>query len=97
MNKIILCDSCKDIKNQEIYCNKCTFFIKQYCNNCLQQSEYICTKCKEVRDFLESDNKRQASSDRTDRNHIIHISLEYAENKKMLINPKPDALRGINK
>lgn len=92
MNKIILCKVCREVKDPENYCDKCAFYINQYCNNCMEKSIYTCTRCKEARDFLECDDKRQASSERTDRNHIIHISLEYAESKKMLKNKKLDAL-----
>ncbi|SKC77483.1 sigma factor-like helix-turn-helix DNA-binding protein [Maledivibacter halophilus] len=92
MNKIILCEVCREAKDQESFCPKCTFYIQQYCNNCIEKSAYTCAKCKEARNFLESDDKRQASAERTDRNHIIHISLEYAEGKKMLKNRKSNAL-----
>lgn len=95
MDQIILCNQCKDLNDKELLCDKCYFYVNYYCSNCHEKSEKKCSVCKDARAFLEWDDKRQASANRTDRNHIIHISLEYAENKKMLINPKPDALEEL--
>ncbi len=92
MNKIILCDVCQGTRSEEKYCDRCTFYIEEYCNNCTQQSVELCSICREARAFLESDDKRQASKERTDRNHIIHISVEYAEGKQMLTDMKSSPL-----
>lgn len=92
MNKIILCDACQSIGNEENYCDRCAFYIEEYCNNCTQRSEELCSICRDARSFLENDDKRQASKERTDRNHIIHISVEYAEGTQMLADMKSTPL-----
>lgn len=95
MNQIILCNKCKGAKNESELCSTCLFYIKHYCNNCHEKSEETCNICKEARTFLERDDKRQDSRERTDRNHIIHISLEYAESNKLLTNTSKDILDNV--
>lgn len=92
MNQIILCNQCEGLHDKELLCDKCAFYINQYCSNCNEKSEETCTVCKDARVFLERDDKRQASKERTDRNHIIHIDLSYAEDKKLIVKPQKDAL-----
>ncbi len=95
MNKTILCNKCKDVKNENELCSKCAFYIKHYCSNCYEKSEETCNICREARAFLDSDDKRQASKERTNRNHIIHISLEYAESKKMIASSTKNILDSV--
>jgi RNA polymerase sigma factor (sigma-70 family) len=63
--------------------------------NCNEKSEETCHVCKEARAFLERDDKRQASKERTHRNHIIHIDLSYAEDKKLIVKQRKDVLEHI--
>lgn len=85
MNQIILCKQCKQLKDKELICDKCAFYISEYCSKCNEQSEETCNICKEARDFLERDDKRQASRERSTRNHIANISVEYAEGNGLTI------------
>ncbi len=95
MNQIILCDKCKGLKDKELLCDKCAFYINQYCSKCNEKSDETCRICKEARDFLERDDKRQASKERTHRNHITHIDLSYAEDKKLIVKQEKDALEQL--
>jgi hypothetical protein len=72
MNQIILCSECKGLESHDKLCTRCAFYITNYCMNCNEKSEETCHVCKEARAFLERDDKRQASKERTHRNHIIH-------------------------
>jgi RNA polymerase sigma factor (sigma-70 family) len=92
MNEIILCDKCRAIKNMDDLCSKCAFYITYYCRHCNEASVETCLKCKEARAFLESDDKRQSSSERTDRNHIVQMDLDFAEDKKLITSQQRDTL-----
>ena len=92
MNQIILCNQCKGLLNEKLLCDKCAFYIQQYCEHCYEQSQETCNICRQARAFIESDDKRQASRERTHRNHIVHIDLSYAEDKKLIVNQHKNSL-----
>jgi hypothetical protein len=85
MNKIILCDACQSIGNEENYCDRCAFYIEEYCNNCTQRSEELCSICRDARSFLENDDKRQASKERTDRTTLFILAWSTQKELKCLL------------
>ncbi|WP_273327739.1 hypothetical protein [Vallitalea guaymasensis] len=82
MNQIILCDQCKGLNHQELLCDKCAFYIQKYCSECREKSPETCHLCRQARAFIEKDDKRLASRERTHRSYIAHFDLTYAEDKK---------------
>lgn len=95
MNRIILCEQCKALQHGEHLCDKCTFYIQTYCDRCHEESPETCDLCRQARAFIESDDKRQASRERTHRNHMMNIDLSYAEDKKLIVSKRKDALDAL--